>query len=222
MHPQKVIQRHQAEWCSRLSWGKGYLPEGPSQAWEAGLCERHEVQQGQVQGHVSRLGQSPISTQSGERMDWEQSCGEGFGYTIGWKIGPEPAVCTSSPERQSCSGLHQKKCCQKVKGGDLPHSGETSLGVLHPALEPSARETWTCIGTNFSAGPVEIRQGVMIGNSFTLKRVDLDWTWGRNFLQGWWNTGRSCPERCPSLEKLEVRLNGALSNMTWGDVDKKE
>jgi len=38
-----------------------------------------------------------------------------------------------------------------------------------------------------------IAQGVMVLNS---KRVDLDCTEGRHFLQwGWWNTGTGCPER---------------------------
>ncbi|KAK4831274.1 hypothetical protein QYF61_016744 [Mycteria americana] len=47
-------------------------------------------------------------------------------------------MCTRSPEGQPYPGLHQKKRGQQVKGGDSAPplcSGETSPGVLHPALE---------------------------------------------------------------------------------------
>ena len=45
-----VCRWHQAVRCSWLVGGKGCHPEGPGQAWEVGLCETHNVQQGQVQG----------------------------------------------------------------------------------------------------------------------------------------------------------------------------
>jgi len=48
-------------------------------------------------------------------------------------------MCARSPEGQSYSGLHQKKCGQQVEGGDsapLLCSAETLAGVLCPALEP--------------------------------------------------------------------------------------
>jgi len=51
-------------------------------------------------------------------------------------------------------GSHQEKHRQQVKGGDsapLFCSGETSPGVLHPALEPSAQEGHGAVG----AGPEE-------------------------------------------------------------------
>jgi len=59
-----------------------------------------------------------------------------------------------SPEGQLLPGLHQKNCSQQFEGGDsapLLCSGETSPGVLHPALEPSAQETHGPVG----AGPEE-------------------------------------------------------------------
>jgi len=52
-------------------------------------------------------------------------------------------MCTHSPEGQPYPGLHQNKSGQKVEGGDsapLLLSGETSPGVLRPALESPAQE----------------------------------------------------------------------------------
>jgi len=63
-------------------------------------------------------------------------------------------MCTHSSEVQQYRRLHQNKSAQQVEGGDtatLLCSGETPLGVLHPALEPSAQERHGHIG----AGPVE-------------------------------------------------------------------
>jgi len=60
----------------------------------------------------------------------------------------------SQPTRPTVSGLHKKQRGQEVEGGDcaaLLHSGETSPGVLHPALEPSAQERHGPVG----AGPEE-------------------------------------------------------------------
>lgn len=65
----------------------------------------------------------------------------GLGDTGAWKTGPEPAMCTQSPESKSYLGLHQKKHDQQVKGSDSHHplhSGETSSGVLHSAMWPPA------------------------------------------------------------------------------------
>ena len=63
-------------------------------------------------------------------------------------------MCTHSPEGQPYPGLHQNKSGQKVEGGDsapLLLSGETSPGVLRPALELLAQEGHGTIG----AGPEE-------------------------------------------------------------------
>jgi len=63
-------------------------------------------------------------------------------------------VCSRSPGGQTDPGLHQKQCRQQVKGGDsapLLQAGETSPGVLRPALETSAQERHGPVGV----GPEE-------------------------------------------------------------------
>jgi len=63
-------------------------------------------------------------------------------------------MCAGSPEGQVCPGLHEEKHGQQDEGGDsasLLCSGETSPGVLHSALEPSAPEGHGTVG----AGPKE-------------------------------------------------------------------
>jgi len=44
---------------------EGYHPEGPGQAQEVGLCEPHEVQQGQVQGPAPGSGKPLVLIQAG-------------------------------------------------------------------------------------------------------------------------------------------------------------
>ncbi|KAK4831769.1 hypothetical protein QYF61_018995 [Mycteria americana] len=76
-------------------------------------------------------------------------CRKGLGGTDGRKAGRELTMCTRSPEGQPYPGLHQKKCGQQVEGGDsvtLLCSGETSPGVLRPALEPAAQEGHGAVG----------------------------------------------------------------------------
>jgi len=63
-------------------------------------------------------------------------------------------MCSCIPESQPYSGLHQKQCHHGIEGGDsapLLCSGETSLGVLHPALEPSAQERHRPVGVEEEA-----------------------------------------------------------------------
>jgi len=55
----------------------------------------------------------------------------------------ELAMCACSPECQRYPGMHQKKHGQQGEAGDsatLLCSGETSSGVLCPALEPSVQD----------------------------------------------------------------------------------
>ena len=63
-------------------------------------------------------------------------------------------MCAHSPEGQAYPGPHQEKRGQQVEAGDsapLLQSGETSLRLLHPALEPSIQEGYGAVGV----GPEE-------------------------------------------------------------------
>jgi len=63
-------------------------------------------------------------------------------------------VC-SQPTKPTYPGLHQEKRGQQVKGGDstpLLRSGETSPGVLRPALEPPAQERHGAVGVGPDEG----------------------------------------------------------------------
>ena len=153
MHPQQVCRWHSAEWCGQQTWETECHPGGSGQAQEMGLCELHEDQEGQVQGPVSGSRHPPVSRQAGGWRDWEP-CWEGLGSTGGWKAGHESPVCTGSPKGQLHLGLHPQQHGQQVDGGDsapLLCSGETPLGVLCPALEPSAQERHGPVG----GGPEE-------------------------------------------------------------------
>jgi len=58
-------------------------------------------------------------------------------------------MCACSREGQLYSGLHQENCGQQGEGGDsapLLCSGETSPGVLCPALDPSAQDRHASVG----------------------------------------------------------------------------
>jgi len=58
-------------------------------------------------------------------------------------------MCAHSPEGQPYPGLHPQQSGQQVEGGDsapLLCSGETPLGVLCPALEPSAQDRHGAVG----------------------------------------------------------------------------
>lgn len=54
--------------------------------------------------------------------DWRMNepWGEGPGDISGQRTGHESLMCTWSPESKRHCGLHKKRCCQQVKGGDFP------------------------------------------------------------------------------------------------------
>jgi len=69
-------------------------------------------------------------------------------------------MCTRSPEARLYPGLHQEKRVQQVEGGDsapLLHSGDTSPGVLCPALESSAQEKHGAAGVGAEEATKVIR-----------------------------------------------------------------
>jgi len=62
---------------------------------------------------------------------------------------------TCSPASQPYPGLYEKHRGQQVKEGDsapLLCSGETTPGVLHPALEPSAQGRHGALGLSSEEG----------------------------------------------------------------------
>jgi len=66
------------------------------------------------------------------------------------------------PRRPTVSWLHQNQHGQQVEGGDsapLLRSGETSPGVLHPALEPTAQERHGPVGMGPEEGPKKLFEG---------------------------------------------------------------
>jgi len=75
-------------------------------------------------------------------------------------------MCACSPEGQLHPGLHQEKCGQRVEGGDsapLLCSGETSPGVLRPALKPSEQERHGPVGVGPEEGHKnDLRTGALL------------------------------------------------------------
>ena len=148
--------------CGWHAWGTECHPDGARLAWEVGPCEPHEVQQGKVQGPAPGLGQPPVSIHVGRWRIWEQPCQEGLEGTGELKAGHESTICACSPDSQPYPEL-SKESGQQVKGGDsapLLHSGETSPGVLCPALVPSApQQTWTCWSRSRGGHQNDLRDG---------------------------------------------------------------
>ena len=64
----------------------GCHPEGPGEAWEVGLCEPHELQQGQVQGPAHQSEQPLVSIQAGGWRDWERREEKDLGVLVDEKL----------------------------------------------------------------------------------------------------------------------------------------
>ena len=89
-----------------------------------------------------RLGQFPISVQTGQRMIWEHPCAEGLGDSGGWNTQRELAMSTCSPQSLSYPELHQGKGSEC----HLPYSHEAPPGVLHSSLGPPAQKKLGAVG----------------------------------------------------------------------------
>ena len=139
---------------------KGCHPGEPWQAWEMGLCKSQEFQQGQVQGPACRSGQSQAQIQAGQRMDWEQSWGEGLGGADWQEAEHDLAMCAHSPEGQLYPGLHQKRRGQQVEGDDsAPLWWEPTWSPASNSGALSTGKTWMC-WSGYRGGPQKIIQGV--------------------------------------------------------------
>jgi len=109
--------------------------------------------------------------------DWSQLCFKRPGGTGGWEAGHESAMCPGSPDRQPCTGLHQKKCGQKAEGGDpapLLYAGGTSCGVLHPDEKSSMKKRHRPVGEGCKS---DSRDGTFLLQG-QAKRLG-SWAWER-------------------------------------------
>jgi len=148
MHPQQVWRWHQAEWCSWHAWGIGCHPEGPGQAQEVGLCEPHEVQQGQVQGAAHGSGQSPVSIQAGGWRAWEQPCQKGFGGDW-WMKSWTRAINVHSQPRTSTVSWASSPAAQPAGWGrwfcpSSPLWWDPTWSPVSISGDPSTGKIWTC------------------------------------------------------------------------------
>jgi len=142
VHPQEIWSWHQAEWCSWHTRGKGWLPEGPRQAWEIGPCQRHELQQDHVQGRTPGSGQSQAQIQVGWRMAWEQPSGEGFGGVSWWKTQHEPTMCTCNPEGQL---YPSREVWPAGRGSSTLLSWDSTWSTASSSRSPNTRRTCSCL-----------------------------------------------------------------------------
>ncbi|RMC12825.1 hypothetical protein DUI87_10350 [Hirundo rustica rustica] len=103
---------------------------------EVGLYETHEVQQGQVQGSTPVLGQYQAQAQAGR--EWIESSPEkNFGVLMDERLDMSQQYELTAQKAKSVLGCIQSSVASRMREGILPLcSGETPLGVQHPALRP--------------------------------------------------------------------------------------
>jgi len=131
----------------------GCHPEGPGQAGEVGLCERHEVQQGRLY-RVLHLGWGNPQYQYRLRDEGIESspAEKDLGVLVGEKLDVS-WQCVLTAQKANCIvGRIKRTVANRSREGILPLcSGETPPGVWSPALEPPAQEGHGPVGV----GPEE-------------------------------------------------------------------
>ena len=169
VHPQQVCWWHEAVWCDQHTGVKGYHPEGPGQAWEVGLCEPHEVQQGQVQGPAHGSGRSQ-SQKTGwvenglraalRRRTW--GCWWTRSSTWAGSVRSQPrrpTISWATSEEAWLTGRGRWFCPSALLWWDPTQSPVSSSGAL------STAKTWSCWNGS-RGGPQKWSEG---WNTFLVK-----------------------------------------------------
>jgi len=85
-----------------------------------GLCEPHEVQQGQVQGPARGSGQSQTQVQAGQRVAREQPSGEGLGLLMDEKLNMSRQCALAAQKANCILGCIKRSMASRLREGILP------------------------------------------------------------------------------------------------------
>lgn len=158
VHPEQIYRWQQSEWCGWHAWGVDAMQRDLDKLkqWS---CVNIEVQHGQVQAPVARLGQFLVSIKAGGWKDWEDTSEKDLRYS--WmKSWSWADTMHLQPESQLCSGPGRCLCPSIPLLWELTRSTASGTGAL------STRKMWPV-----AAGPAE-------GH----KNDQMDWT---SMMKGW-------------------------------------